>query len=481
MKKASLGLGFLALLAAAGSSLAQERPRRPPPIDPLAVLKLPGLQSRELANGLKLWLAFRETSSLMSLDLLLEGGESAAAENVPGMATLASTLLGSGTFARRLPQFEEAVEGMGGSLTVQATPDAIHLRFRFLDEFLDDALALVAEMILQPDYTERAVQIAKTAITYDLLEKEGDPEFAARRHLLRLLFAGHPYERSTFGRSAIRGWTLKELLAFVGQTYRPNNAQIILVGNATINTATRKVSHYLNTWPRRDVPSPARPPLRPPESDRMAFIDVPRMNDCLVFAGTVVPPLSAGEAAALQVLNQILGGSLFARLNLSLRESKGYARFATSEVLSYRAGSVVLIKAAVPPDDLVQAVGELLAETRKLSKEPPLADEVAQAKGYLMANFPVAIERFEAFSGRIAETISLGAGEERWSRSYETVIGVDAPRVFALGQRILAQPFWVVIAGAKEACLDRLAEFDSVDLFEAGGAYLSTLTKRKEP
>ena len=121
----------------------------------------------------------------------------------------------------------------------------------------------------------------------------------------------------------------------------------------------------------------------------------------------------AGEAAALQVLNQILGGSLFARLNLSLRESKGYARFATSEVLSYRAGSVVLIKAAVPPDDLVQAVGELLAETRKLSKEPPLADEVAQAKGYLMANFPVAIERFEAFSGRIAETISLGAGEER--------------------------------------------------------------------
>ncbi|MBM3312155.1 MAG: insulinase family protein, partial [Candidatus Aminicenantes bacterium] len=388
MKKSALALGLLALVAASGRSTAQERPRRPPPIEPLAVLKLPELQFRELANGLKLWLAFRDTSSLMSLDLLFDGGESASPEKGPGMATLASALLNSGTFARRLPQFEEDIEAMGGDLTVQATPDAVHLRFRFLDEFLDEALALVGEMILQPDYTERAVQIAKTSITYDLLDRERDPEFAARRHVLRLLFAGHPYGRSTFGREAIRGWTLKDLLAFVGQTFRPNNTQILLVGNATINTATRKVSHYLNTWPRRDGPSPARPSLRPPDRDRFAFIDVPKMSDCLVFAGTVLPPLSAGESTALQVLNQILGGSLFARLNLSLRESKGYARFATSEVLPFRAGSVFLIKAAVPSDVLVQAVGELLAETRKLAKEPPLADEVAQAKGYLMAHFP---------------------------------------------------------------------------------------------
>jgi len=478
-KTASLGL--LALLAASALGSGQERLRRPPPIEPLVSIRLPELQSRELANGLKLWVAVRENFPIMSLVLSLRGGESASPEKTPGLASLAATLLGQGTVRRRLPQLEEDIEAVGGELGIRATPDAIELRFHFLDERLDDALAIVSEIILEPVWTERAIQIAKTTVTYDLVEKERDPEFAARRHLVRLLFEGHPYGRSAFTREVIRGWTLKDLLEFVGPTLRPNNAHLLLVGNLNINTATRKVSHYLNTWTRHEYAAPPLPALRPPARDRIVLVDVPGMRDCVVYAGTTVPTLTPVESSAFTVLNQILGGSLFSRLIMNLRESKGYARFAYSEFQPFRSGGVFLVRAAVPADVLVPAVVEILDEVRKLAKDPPSPLEVEQAKGYLLANFPVSIERFDQYTDRIGETISLGAGEERWSRFYEAIVGVDLARIYALGQKILGQPFIVVVAGAKEICLPPLAELGPVEVFEAGGRHLSTTTKRKEP
>jgi zinc protease len=476
MKKTSAALGLLAVLAGGGTLAAQDRLRRPPPFEPLAPLKLPELQTYEIANGLKLGVVFREKAPIVSLHLILGGGESASPEKGGGLATLVATLFGTATLARRPSQVEEAVEDMGGNLAVWADADNLRLSFHFLDESLDDALGLVGEMILQPNYTERALVGAKRTVTYDLLEKERNPEFAARRHLFRLLFEGHPYGRFAFSRDLVRNLTLKDLLEYVGRTVRPNNAHLLLVGNLDINTAVRKVSHYLNTWPRRELPPAPLPPLRPPARDRIVFLDVPQASECAICAGTVLPALSPADGSALAVLSQILGGTIFARLSMNLRESKGYARYAYSEVLPLRAGGVFLVRAAVRPNDIVPAAEEILKEVRKLAKEPPFPEEVAQAKGYLMANFPVAIERYDLFSERIAEAIALGGVEDRWSRYYEAVIGVDVERTSALGQ-----PFCVVIAGAKAACLDRLAEFETVEIFEAKGQYLSTLTKRKEP
>ncbi|MBM3293079.1 MAG: insulinase family protein [Candidatus Aminicenantes bacterium] len=481
MRRAAIAFGLLALLAGWAVLPAQERLRRPPPIEPLAPLRLPELQSRELANGLKLWVAYREVSPIVSLHLIIGGGESAWPDKTPGLATLAAALLGQGTQSRRVSQIEEAVEAMGGDLVAEAGADAVHLRFRFLENSLDEALALVAEMILRPDYTDRAVQIAKTTVTYDLVDKERHPAFAARRHLVRLLFEGHPYGRSAFGREAIRAWTLKDFLEFLGRTFHPNNTQVLLVGNVTINTATRRVSHYLNMWPRRDLAAPPLPPPRPPARDRVVLVDLPGEADALILAGTTLPSFSPSEGAVLQVLNQILGGSLYSRLNLNLRESKGYARFATSETLALRAGGVFMIQASVAPGVLAPAVAEILAEVRKLAVSFPLPLEVEQAKGFLMANFPVSIERYDRYADRVAETIVLGAGEERWSRYQASIVGVDGESVSALGRRILSQPFVFVIAGAKEACLEHLAEFEPLDVFDAGGRYLSTAPRRKEP
>jgi len=480
MKNAAAVLGILLSVAGGNVLPAQERIRKPPPFEPIDVLRLPPLQSHTFPNGLKLWIAARDPAPVMSLHLIIGGGECASPPQLPGLATLAATVLGFSTETRRPAEVEEAVEAIGGALTARAFPDVLRLGFHFLEENVDDALALVGDIILRPSFTERAFQIAKTTVTYDLLEKERDLEFAAKRLLLRQLFQGHPYERFAFSRDAIRDWTLKDLVLFIDRIVRPNNAQLLLVGNVNIDTASRKVSHVLNTWARRDpLPAPV-PALRPPERDRLAFIDVPRAKDCAIYAGTTLPPLAAADSAALAVLNQIVGGTQYSRLFMNLRESNNYAYYAYSEIETYRAGEAFLVRAVVTTDVIGPAVVQVLGEVRRLAKEPPSAQEVEQAKGYLIGRFPVSIERPEAFSGRIADILSSNGGQDQWSRSSEIVIGVDAERTFVLAQRILAQPFLVVIAGAKEACQSGLSGFDEIDFYDDKGQFVSRQTKRKE-
>ncbi|MGD0783968.1 MAG: insulinase family protein, partial [Candidatus Aminicenantales bacterium] len=285
-------IGLLVLLCAAalaGPAAAQERFRKmPPPPDPLPGLPLPPIESTFIPNGLKIAVVPWSGTPLMGLQLILDAGEVRSPENLPGLATCAAHLFLRGTSFRSGANIEDLVESMGGRITLDVTQDHVFFTFFLLEEALDPVLNLLRDMLIMPVFSELELANIKFSLRYDLIDKNKDPEIAARRHLLRLLFQGHPYARFAFDPDEAKNWSLGDLAAFYDHYYRPNAAHLVFVGDIQAPAAAKKAARYLSAWQSRDIPALAVPAFRVQDHDRICFIDVPEAKVCAVAAGALL-------------------------------------------------------------------------------------------------------------------------------------------------------------------------------------------------
>jgi len=480
-------IGVWAILLAAPILFGQqERFRKsPPPPEPLQQeLGLPALTPPTiLSNGLRVSVAYREIAPFTGLELLINAGENVSPDSEPGLATFVASLLNRGTQTHSAEEIEEIVESLGGTFFVTVNQDFVRISFHVLQENLDAALNLLGQMLLQPQFVEREIANVRRMITYDLQDKETNPEFVAKRQLYRLLFKGHPYEKFAFSRDLLRSWTPRDIQNFFDRYYRPNNAHLILTGNLSLGQATQKISHVFNTWPPSEIPGTSQKSVRPPDKERICLVDMPQSRGtCTLFVGTAFPRPATADRFGLIVLNQVLGGSLSSRLLMNLRESKEFANYAFSELDVFRSAGILFIRARVLPDKVVPALQEIQKEVRALgTTRPAVAGEIEPAKTYLLGNFPLGLERFDAFTARMAEIFALGGGEELWNGYYGQVMLVNADRVLEAAQKyLLPMPFITVIAGDRASLADRLAVLESYDLYNSKGQFLATYTKDKK-
>jgi zinc protease len=471
------GLTLLCFLA----SFPQERFRKSPPFpDPLQPLQLPALESARLSNGLALAVAYQKEVPFISLELVIQTGETSSPETLPGLATFTAEMLSRGTPLVSASEMEERIEAIGGSFSVTTSLDYSRFSFLFLDEYLDQALELLSLMVLQPAFSDREIVALRRAKFNELRQNKRDPDFVGRRQLLRILFQNHPCQKSLYNEDVFKNINRGAIVDFYETYYRPNNAILVLAGNLNLNIAVRKVSHYLNTWRKKDLVRPFPPPPAPNDAEKVCFVDVPQAKDATLIIGNVIFPVADPDFFPFAVLNQVLGGAPHSRLFMNLRESKEYAYFAFSETEFHRSCGVYYVRARVIPTACYAAVQEILMELGRAAKQNVSTSELEQAKSYLIGNFPLQIDRLDSLTRKISEIETYSLGDAYWNQFYENIIMVDAARVFAVGEKYLLPKPVVVIVGDKNNLSDRLRDFDRVEFYDTDGVYRYAVTKGVE-
>ena len=479
--KLTLILSLLTILLWESPLLSQERFRKSPPYpEPLAELKLPEIQPSFLSNGLGVAVIRREDLPVISLKVIIFAGESPSLREQPGIATLTAYMVSRGVSYLTASQIEEIIESVGGNFSTYTYPDYSEFSFTFLEEFLDEALDLMSKMMLQPTFLRREIENIKRIMYYDLREKNKDPEFVAERQLGRLLFRNHPYKKSTFNEDVIKNLNQRALVSFYDRYYRPNNSLFVLTGNLNLQTAIRKVSRYLSTWRRKELEVPSLPPPEPYDKEKICLINLPKAKDATIYLGNIVTPLRGQDVFPFIVLNQVLGGTHTSRLFMNLRESKGYAYYAFSELDFFKNCCVFFVKARVRPEVTYPSIMEILREIEKITKEKIPSSEIEQAKSYLIGNFPLQIQTLDKLSSRISEIEALGLGEEHWSKYYENIMLVSSERVFEIARKYPLLTPGVVIVGDKNIISDHIQEFEEVFVYNNKGILQYTIKKGED-
>ncbi len=312
--------------------------------------KFPPIQRATLSNGLKVMLIERHQTPLVWTQLLLDSGFPADyAQIKPGTASLAISLLDEGTTSRDGLALADQLVRIGATLNANANGDQSTVSLTALKPTLDPALTLFADVIRNPAYRQADVDRMKGQQAAAIRAQRLQPAAITSRVLARVIYGdNHPLGRFATEES-MASITRDDLVAFHDRWFRPENGVLLVVGDTTLAEMTPKLESAFGSWkaagatPRVAVPMPA-----PRTSPVIYLIDRPNSPQSYIVAGIPAAPRNTDEEFPIAAFNTNFGGNFTSRINMNLREEKGWSygvssggrrRTRTADVPHHRAGA----------------------------------------------------------------------------------------------------------------------------------------------
>ncbi len=377
---------------------------------PARPFTFPRIARTRLDNGLTVCAVSHHSVPVASVVLLVPGGSSADDNGRMGLASLAADLLDEGSRGHSALEVSDRIARIGGDLDVDVSPDAIVVSLMTLDRFLDRGLDLVREVSTEPTLAEEDFTRVRQLRLERLRQLKDHPGALADRAFSQVLYQTHPYAQPGYGTAAsLSALSVEDVRAFHAGMFQPDGATLVVAGDREVDALIDAAAVAFRSW-RNDpsVPAPARargeltPPLVP--ALRLGLVDKPGAAQSELRVGHVSAARSTPHYHALVVLNTVLGGQFVSRLNMNLREDKGYT-YGVRTGFDLRKGmGPFVLQTSVGTDVTVPALREALAELADIrGPRPVTADELALAKSSVSLGYPRGFETVQQIARSVAQ------------------------------------------------------------------------------
>lgn len=438
-----------------------DRSRLPiPGADP--ILRFPQVSRRRLANGLGLCTVEHRGVPVVSFALLLSSGAASDPFDRPGLAALTADMLDEGSGSRSALDIEDALTSLGAQFETEVGADATVLSMLTLPRFADDALALLSDIVAGPNLAGADFDRVRELRMNRLRQMRNLAPAVADLALARLLYDGHPYGRMPLGTMrGLEATGVDDVRRFHREVWRPSLATIVAVGDATHDELAGAVERAFLRWEDRSA-EPAAPvglapsvmtlaaPDRP--TSPIAIVDRPGAAQSEIRIGQVGVARLTPDYAALLVLNMTLGGQFVSRLNLNLREDKGFTYGVRSGFEFRRAPGPFVIQMAVQTAVTADAVRETLGEVRAITASRPVTPaELDLAKAALTRGYPRSFETAGQVARGLAQLTLYDLPDDTLEQFVPLVLGVNLDAVAEAAARLDPARMTVAVVGDLEA------------------------------
>ncbi len=434
-------------------------------------------QRARLTNGLKVIVAERHAIPVVQFSLVLDAGFAADQLGTPGAASLAMSMLDEGTRTRSALQISDEAARLGAYIGAGSNLDISSVSLSALTSNLDGSLDLYADVILNPAFPAQELERLRKQRLAAIQREKVSPTGMALRIFPKLLYGeGHAYSLPLTGsgtEASISRLTRDDLVAFHNTWFKPNNGTLIVVGDTTLADIVPKLQALFADWAPGDVPAKNIAAVKLPERPRIFLVDRPDSEQSTIYAGHLVVPKANSAELALQTLNDILGGSFVSRINLNLREDKGWTYGSRSQILDAEGQRPFYVAAPVQADKTAEAIVEIARDLADITgARPPQADEVETAKRRSTLTLPGRWETAGAVLGALGEIVRFGLPDDYWQQYVQGIEELDVGAVDRAAQTNLHpdQLTWVVVGDSAklEAQLRQLG-LGEVQLIDADG------------
>ncbi|PYR57159.1 MAG: hypothetical protein DMF85_14470 [Acidobacteria bacterium] len=362
---------------------------RLPALGPERPFTFPEIRRQTLGSGLRVWTAEHRQVPLVSVLVLLPVGAAADPAGRPGLAAITADMLDEGCGDRSALDVHEALGRIGAQLDTDVGYDATLIGLTTLGRFLDQGLELVADMLIRPRLDQREFDRVRELRLNRLLQLRDMPPALADRVFAQLLYRNHPYGHMPIGtEGALRALTLRDITAFHRRAFRPADVTVVLAGDAPHETLADAAARAFGRWTETpgetafDDPLGAEPPAPPP--NRLALVHRAGAAQSELRIGHVAESRKTPDYHALLVLNMVLGGQFVSRVNMNLREEKGYTYGARTSFEFRRGPGPFVLQVGVQTGATARAIEESIGElTRGYPRSFETAEQIARAAAQL--------------------------------------------------------------------------------------------------
>ncbi len=425
----------------------------PPTVGPPPAVVPPAVERHRLHNGLDVLVVRRPGLPIVDLRLVVRAGAAADLPERAGRASLVAEMLDEGTRRYTAIEFAEALDRLGAELEIAANWDATVLSLHVLRSRLEPALDLMAETVVRPTFPEVEMRRVRDERLADLARQRQEPRFLAHETFCAVAYGqGHPYGATLSGTpESVQAIGRDEVEAFYRQHFRPGNAFLVAVGDVDPAELFPLLERTLGAW-EPATPAPPAPPGRPAARPTTIFlVDRPGAAQSEIQVGHAAVPRATPDFFPLLVLNTVLGGAFTSRLNMALREERGYTYGAGSR-FDFRLGPGPFVaSSAVFTGVTDDALRIFVDEIRRIREEPVTADELERARNYVALGLPRQLETTGQIARTIADIELYGLGDDYLARFIQRVRAVTAEEVLRAARSHLdPEHMALVVVGDRE-------------------------------
>lgn len=365
----------------------------------------PTVKTAKIENGMDVYVVEKPELPKVAVTLATRAGSVADAPGKAGLSSMTARIMRRGTKTRNAIQIDETMGNLGSALGGGAAKESAAFSFEVLKRNLAPAMGVMSDVVLNPSFPADEFDREKKLTLDNLAQAASNPNAVANRVASMIAFGSdHPYGRPSGGLpGTISALTREDLIAFHKSYWKPGSSALVFVGDITLAEATNLARQQFGSWTGGSAPTVTIGATSPMPAGKIYMIDRPGSAQTIVSHILKAPERKSPDYYSLALANAVYGGGFGTRLNLNLREDKGYSYgvFAFPQQLSK--GGTWIANGGVQTDKTKESIVEFMKEMRGISGEKPITDaefstaRLAKIRGYA--------QQFEAY-GRITQQIA---------------------------------------------------------------------------
>ena len=416
------------------------------------------------SNGTPVTLVQRETVPTVTIALTFDAGSVVDGPGEEGRHQMMVDLLAEGTTTRDTFDILIVQEELGVSVSASAGVDTTTVNLTSLTSSLPQSLGLMADITLNPSFEDDAFGRVQTQRLAEIDEERTQPGALAGRAMGRLLFGENPYAMaSTIGTSeAVQRLTTADLRAEHGEWFRPDLASFTVVGDIDMASLLRLLEGTFGDWA---PPATARPEKRidapvPPAQQRLVVIDRPNSPQSVLVMARLLPLTGLARGTEpLELANEVMGNGFLSRLNLDLRETRGWTYGVRSGLPGRVGAQAFTVSTAVQADRTADSIRAIVEQMEAFPATRPVSQvELQRVTDGNVRGLPNRFETNDQVLDALLSNRLFGRPDDYQERLPGIYRAIDAADIDAAAAQYLhPRDMAIVVVGDRAVIDDQIA------------------------
>lgn len=348
------------------------------------VVKVPAFTKKSTPNGIKMIFAESKELPIVNISIRIPGGQIAETDMPAksGIAGMTASMMNEDTKNYTAEQMAVELQKLGSNINISSSFDGTVFSVQSLKKNLDKTLALLEERMLNPKFTEATFSRLQKQALEGFKQLKSQPAAIADNVFDKINYSNSILGLSSNGtETTIKSLTLKDVEDFYANNMTTQGARVVVVGDVKEADVLPKLA-FLNKIPNKKIAyaKPAAAPLV--NKTTIYIVDVPKaaQTEFRVGGPTNLKYDATGEYYKLGLVNFTIGGDFNSRLNINLREDKGWTYGARSSFSSNDYAGDYTFSAGIRADATDSALTEVIKEIKNYAANGITAEELSFMK-----------------------------------------------------------------------------------------------------